>query len=106
MSAYQPKTGAQCSCRPGIQRDNCPRCEGTGMVVDFKAIRERGEPDFYKAEFPLCDDMSPITYNVRGSGMETKEQEALWHYNHSRAHDGLPPLDELPDGVTFTPVWR
>ena len=38
---YQPKTGARCSCRPGQQRDNCPNCEGTGMVVDFAAIRAR-----------------------------------------------------------------
>lgn len=39
--AYQPKTGAKCGCRPGQQRDNCPRCEGTGEVIDFAAIRAR-----------------------------------------------------------------
>ena len=38
---YQPKTGEPCFCRPGMQRDNCPTCEGTGWRVDFKAIRER-----------------------------------------------------------------
>lgn len=38
---YQPKTGAKCGCRRGIQRDNCPNCEGTGQVVDFRAIRKR-----------------------------------------------------------------
>lgn len=38
---YQPKTGAPCSCRPGQSRDNCPTCEGTGMVIDFAAIRAR-----------------------------------------------------------------
>ena len=37
---YQPKTGAKCSCRRGIWRDNCPNCEGTGWVIDFKRIRE------------------------------------------------------------------
>lgn len=36
---YQPKTGTACSCRPGWQRDNCTKCEGTGQVIDFKAIR-------------------------------------------------------------------
>lgn len=36
---YQPKTGEACSCRPGQERDNCPQCEGTGMRIDFKAIR-------------------------------------------------------------------
>jgi hypothetical protein len=37
---YQPKTGQKCSCKRGVQRDNCPNCEGTGWVVDFRAIRE------------------------------------------------------------------
>lgn len=41
---YQPKTGAKCGCKRGIERDNCPACEGTGMVIDFKAIRERNTP--------------------------------------------------------------
>lgn len=41
--AYTPRTGARCSCRPGVQRDNCPRCEGTGWVIDFKKIHERRE---------------------------------------------------------------
>jgi hypothetical protein len=36
---YQPKTGAKCSCKRGVQRDNCPSCEGTGWVIDFAAIR-------------------------------------------------------------------
>lgn len=37
---YQPKTGAPCSCRPGVQRDNCQQCEGTGMRIDFATIRK------------------------------------------------------------------
>ena len=41
LKPYQPKTGAACSCKRGVERDNCPRCEGTGMVVDFAAIRAR-----------------------------------------------------------------
>lgn len=32
-------TGEPCSCRPGIERDNCPSCEGTGRRLDFAAIR-------------------------------------------------------------------
>lgn len=39
--AYQPKTGAACYCKRGIERDNCPNCEGTGQVIDFAAIRAR-----------------------------------------------------------------
>lgn len=41
--SYQPKTGARCSCRRGVQRDNCPACEGTGWLIDFAAIRRRAE---------------------------------------------------------------
>jgi hypothetical protein len=41
---YQPKTGAACDCKPGVYRDNCPKCEGTGMVIDFAAIRARRVP--------------------------------------------------------------
>lgn len=37
----QPKTGEPCHCKPGIERDNCPDCEGTGMRIDFAAIRAR-----------------------------------------------------------------
>jgi hypothetical protein len=38
---YQPKTGQKCGCKRGVQRDNCPACEGTGMRIDFAAIRAR-----------------------------------------------------------------
>jgi len=38
MANYQPKTGARCACKRGIERDNCPTCEGTGWVIDFAAI--------------------------------------------------------------------
>jgi len=37
---YQPKTGQKCYCKKGIQRDNCPTCESTGWIIDFKLIRE------------------------------------------------------------------
>ena len=37
--ARQIFTGEACSCRRGIERDNCPACEGTGRRIDFKAIR-------------------------------------------------------------------
>lgn len=40
---YQPKTGQPCNCKPGVQRDNCPRCEGTGKVIDFAKIRTAKE---------------------------------------------------------------
>jgi hypothetical protein len=42
--AYQPKTGAACGCKRGIERDNCANCEGTGRVIGFAAIRARNKP--------------------------------------------------------------
>jgi hypothetical protein len=39
----QPKTGQKCGCRPGIWRDNCATCEGTGWIIDFRAIHARRE---------------------------------------------------------------
>lgn len=27
-----------CSCRKGVQRDNCPNCEGTGKAIDWRAF--------------------------------------------------------------------
>jgi hypothetical protein len=44
---HVPRSGP-CGCRPGIWRDNCPDCEGTGLAIDWRkyhAIRkaERGE---------------------------------------------------------------
>ena len=42
---YQPKTGQRCSCKRGVQRDNCPSCEGTGWRIDFRAIRDKKTAD-------------------------------------------------------------
>jgi hypothetical protein len=39
-----PYTGERCGCKRGIERDNCPQCEGSGKRVDFARIhRERAE---------------------------------------------------------------
>lgn len=43
IKVYQPKTGAPCFCKRGVQRDNCPSCEGTGMMIDFARIRATNE---------------------------------------------------------------
>lgn len=32
-----PTLGA-CHCRQGIERDNCPNCEGTGQAIDWAAF--------------------------------------------------------------------
>lgn len=56
----------------------------------------------YKVIFPFIHDMGNVpSYTVSNKFMETKEQEALWHLNKMRDHDGLPHLSELPYGTRF-----
>jgi len=52
---YQPKTGQPCSCKPGVQRDNCPQCEGTGMRIDFAKIREKNKSGAAVHETPFTN---------------------------------------------------
>lgn len=53
MTARMIYTGERCACRPGVQRDNCPQCEGTGRRLDFAAIRARTAPTYYTC--PECE---------------------------------------------------
>jgi hypothetical protein len=44
-----------CSCRPGVHRDNCPACEGTGRRIDFAAMhRDRKEREG-RVPVGMCD---------------------------------------------------
>ncbi len=52
---YTPYTGEPCGCRPGIERDNCPRCEGSGWRIDFAAIHAARDAARDTApECPVC----------------------------------------------------
>lgn len=55
----------------------------------------------YRVYFPATMQMSPIDYIVKPTARESKEEQALWHYNRSREHDGYAPMDELPRGTRF-----
>ena len=35
-----PTKGA-CHCRRGLERDNCPNCEGTGWAIDWREWHSR-----------------------------------------------------------------
>ena len=41
-TGYAPKTGRPCNCTPGVVRDNCSACEGSGYRIDFSLIRHGG----------------------------------------------------------------
>jgi len=57
----------------------------------------------YKATYN-CPDIGPFWTYATESPMETKEENALWNYNSSRAHDGLKPKSKLPKGFIFQKV--
>lgn len=54
----------------------------------------------YVVKIPLTRSMSPIQFIVSDKPSESWYEEALWHYNHARAHDGLFPVKALPKGTT------
>lgn len=57
----------------------------------------------YVVKIPLTRKMSPIQFVVSDKPSESWYEEALWHYNHARAHDGLPPVKIFPPGTTHEP---
>ena len=58
----------------------------------------------YLVKVPITNDMSSFSTNAKSSPMETVEENALWDYNRSREHDGLPPLSKMPKGTTYTRI--
>ena len=57
-----------------------------------------------KYEIPATKEQSPYTLIGIESLMETARENALWQYNSARAHDGLPPVSNLPKGTVGTPI--
>ena len=72
---YQPKTGAACGCRRGVDRDNCGACEGTGRVIDFHAIRNRAPlvPVF------LNRDPRGYALKIKSEWMEARRDSVRLH---------------------------
>jgi hypothetical protein len=50
--------------------------------------------------FPCNAKHGPFKIVGTASAMETAEENALWHYNQSIAHDGFSPVDVFPKGTT------
>lgn len=73
---YTPLTGRSCTCRPGIERDNCPLCEGTGKAIDFPAIHRRNNP---QGPTP-GDDSYEVSYVTRDSAGSAREATRLGSY--------------------------
>lgn len=88
-------------------RENARQWTASVQAED-DAATERPEPipdheARWTARFPYIDDMGSVApiHGVQDKGNETKEEEALWHLNDMRKHDGLPPRKSLPKGTTF-----
>lgn len=57
----------------------------------------------YRMETTFIDDMGSVSaMDVSETYGETKEEQALWHLNSMRRHDGLRELTRLPKGIRFT----
>ena len=85
---YRPKTGAKCACKRGQERDNCPQCEGTGQVIDFKAIRamplEKGDTVTCKKHGCLLDYDPAIPGDVCSRCLaEVRNKKGWVHENRS-----------------------
>lgn len=60
----------------------------------------------YKVTVPPTSEVGSYSRTCKASAMETYRQNALWDYNHARAHDGLPPLSRMPRGTEYIPIKR
>jgi hypothetical protein len=76
---YQPMTGQKCHCKPGQHRDNCPDCEGTGMRIDFAAIRAHNPTTGQKTivEFEVCDHGIEHEQYFQGCGISCTQFEDI-----------------------------
>jgi hypothetical protein len=55
------RTLGPCHCKRGIQRDNCPSCEGTGQAIDFSQFHKptRIDDPRFIGEPTRIDDPNP-----------------------------------------------
>lgn len=58
----------------------------------------------YKVHIPTTRHLGAYDTIATETTMESKEENALWDYNNVRAHDGLKPVQALPDGTTFARI--
>lgn len=92
--SYQPKTGAACSCRPGVERDNCPQCEGTGGRIDFAAIRATHRPSI---DHGLLSPSGRVSKRARNAALK-REGERLFPPGYFSVE--VDPVKQRIDRIT------
>ena len=74
----QPKTGQPCACKPGIMRDNCPQCEGTGWRIDFAAIRAKNLAPA-KSQYDIQAEKFLADNGIKFRAVCADSKTAPWH---------------------------
>jgi len=62
-----PLTGARCGCKRGIERDNCPNCEGTGKAIDWNRYHQE------RRERQREEDKQILSQLYHGNHLEPSE---------------------------------
>jgi len=88
---YQPKTGQPCHCKQGVQRDNCPACEGTGWRIDFAAIRAHA----------LDGSDDAIEARIVALRTELSAYHALHDGLSDMIESGRLTIDDIPDDYNW-----
>jgi len=58
----------------------------------------------YVTIVPVTNDQSSARFIAEATYTETMRQNALWHYNKMREHDGQAPLTRMPKGTRYEKV--
>lgn len=66
------------------------------------ASRSSERPASFTVKVPPTYAVGSFSYVASATYFETVAQNALWHYNSARAHDGYAPLSRMPAGTTYT----
>ncbi|MCK9542078.1 MAG: hypothetical protein M0R03_08620 [Novosphingobium sp.] len=58
----------------------------------------------YKVIVPPTMEQGSYSTIAEKGFLETMRQNALWHYNSARDHDGQKPLNRMPKGTQYIPI--
>ena len=57
----------------------------------------------YKVNVPPTKEQGSYSCIV-SNRYESYRKDALWSYNKAREHDGLPPVERMPNGTTYKAI--